>query len=136
MDDAPSTNGDNGPAPDEGDISVRNEKGRFLPGNPGGPGNPQARNVGAWRRALADAVSPDDIGEVVAKLTGAAKEGKAWAIRELLDRCLGKPTVQVEIGADVERQREWSEREQEEARHIARIRIREMLDEDRQAGQT
>ncbi len=80
----PSTNGDNGLA------EARDSKGRFLPGNPGGPGNPQARNVATWRKALAEAVSADDVTQVAQRLVEAAKAGEPWAVRELLDRLLGK----------------------------------------------
>ena len=127
QDNDPSTNGDNGPAtsPAEGLAEFRDDKGRFLPGNPGGPGNPQAHNVGAWRMALADSVSADDIAQVMGKLVEAAKAGAAWAVRELFDRCFGKPHVQVEFEADVRKSREWTEAERAEARRLARILIEE-----------
>ena len=81
----PSTNGDIGKRP-----SGRNPDGRFAPGNAGGPGNPCAAAVGTWRAALAASVKPRDIQEVLAVLVKKAKDGEAWAVRELLDRCLGK----------------------------------------------
>ena len=118
----PSTNGDNG-LPE-----VRDAKGRFVPGNPGGPGNPQARNVAAWRGALASAVSAEDIAEVTGKLIEEAKAGEPWAVRELLDRCLGKPHVQIDLQADPERMREYTRREHEEARRITRIMLSEDAD--------
>jgi len=131
MDDTPLANRDNGPdlAEAEGMLPVRGGDGRFLPGNPGGPGNPQARNVSVWRKALADSVSPDDLAQAIQKLIDSAKEGKAWAIRELLDRCLGKPHVQVELQADVDSIRQYSEREQLEGRRLARLLIAEAQDE-------
>jgi hypothetical protein len=89
----PSTNGDNGLA------EPRDERGRFLPGNPGGPGNPHAATVGAWRTALASAVAPEDVRQVVGVLVGKAKAGEAWAVKELLDRCLGRPQQQVGVEA-------------------------------------
>lgn len=79
----PSTNGANG--------SDRDEKGRFTKGNPGGPGNPHVARVGLWRAALLDAVEPTDIEAVITTLVERAKAGEAWAVRELLDRCLGRP---------------------------------------------
>lgn len=85
----PSTKGDNG----------RDAKGRFVPGWKGGPGNPHAAAVGAWRSALAEAVTPEDIRQVTDKLVSEAKAGESWAVRELLDRCLGKPTHSVEVEA-------------------------------------
>jgi len=111
----PSANGDNGlPA-------VRDDKGRFLPGNPGGPGNPQARNVGTWRQALAGAVSAEDVAEVTRKLVEAAKAGEPWAVKEFFDRTMGKPHVQVELQGNVERLREMDEAELAEAHRLAAL---------------
>jgi len=119
METTPSTNGDNGPA------EARDAKGRFLPGNPGGPGNPNARNVAAWRGALAASVSADDVAEVTRKLLEAARAGEPWAVKEFFDRCLGKPHVQIELQADVDAVRQYSERERAEAKRIARILLTE-----------
>jgi hypothetical protein len=77
------TNGGNG-----GD---RDAHGRFTRGNSGGPGNPHVKSVAAWRSALARVVSPADIKAVLAVLLECAKAGEPWAVKELLDRCLGKP---------------------------------------------
>jgi len=120
----PSTNGDNGNGP----VAIRDAKGRFLQGNPGGPGNPQAGNVGRWRQALAEAVSAEDLAEVTRRLVEAAKAGKPWAVRELLDRCLGKPHVQIGVEAEAKSIREYTEEEILEAQRLARL----LLD-DRQA---
>lgn len=113
----PSTNGANGlPA------VVRNAKGRFLPGNPGGPGNPQAHNVAAWRKALADTVSADDVAEVTRRLIEAAKAGEPWAVHELLDRLIGKPSVQIDFqAADMAAIPKYDERLAAEARRITRF---------------
>lgn len=114
-DDVPSANGGNG--------LIRDAKGRFLPGNCGGPGNPNARSVATWRQALASSVSAADVAEVTAKLLEAAKAGEPWAIRELLDRCLGKPHVEigVQAQAEMEQVRQYSEDEAREARRIAAL---------------
>lgn len=114
----PLANGENGSSDD-----FRDRKGRFLPGNPGGPGNPQARNVGTWRLALADAVSAEDMAEVARKLVKAAKKGAPWAVKELFDRCLGKPHVQIELQADTDYIREYDERLAVEYSRIARVLI-------------
>lgn len=119
-DSMPLSNGDNG-LPE-----ARDAKGRFLRGNPGGPGNPNARNVATWRRALADSVSPEDVGQVAQKLLEAAKAGEPWAVREFFDRCLGKPHVQVDLSANLDGPnllRPLTEAEQDEARRIARVMI-------------
>jgi hypothetical protein len=86
---ARSTNGENGRLPD----------GRFAQGNPGGPGNPHVQAVAAWRAALVAAVSAEDIQAVIAKLVAEARKGTAWAVKELLDRCLGKPDLKVAVEA-------------------------------------
>ena len=89
----PSPNGDNGPG------TVHDTKGRFLPGNPGGPGNPHAAAVAAWRGAMVKTVAPEDVQKVVGVLVDKAKAGEAWAVRELLDRCLGRPQQRMELEA-------------------------------------
>lgn len=65
--------------------------GRFAAGWRGGGGNPYAKKTAELRAALYATVTPDDIKAVVAKLIILAKEGDVVAIRELLDRTLGKP---------------------------------------------
>lgn len=88
----PSANGDNG----------RQTDGRFAAGNRGGPGNPHAAAVGTWRAALVDCVTADDLRAVVAALVNHAKAGAPWAVRELLDRCLGKPKLPLEDVANAD----------------------------------
>ncbi len=85
----PSPNGSNG----------RDGRGRFAQGNAGGPGNPHAGKVAQWRTVLVDTVSREDIEAVIRALVEAAKAGERWAVCELLDRCLGKPTQAVEAVA-------------------------------------
>jgi len=70
----------------------RDTGGRFARGNPGGPGNPHLREVARLRRALLDGVTEADIREVVAVLLDKAKAGHLPAVRELLDRVVGKAT--------------------------------------------
>jgi hypothetical protein len=79
----PSENGDNG----------RDACGRFMAGNPGGPGNPWARKTATLRKTLLEAVGEDDIRAVVKVLLEAARQGEPWAVRELLDRAVGKVAV-------------------------------------------
>src|SRR5437588_12016801 len=43
----------------------RDATGRFAPGNPGGPGNPYARQVARLRSAMLAAITEDDIQEIV-----------------------------------------------------------------------
>ena len=100
----PSTNG--GVEQDE-----RNSLGQFVKGWRGGPGSPYVRQVATWRAAMAT-VSEDDLLAVVQKLVQEAKAGQPWAVRELLDRCLGKfhqtteisgePTTRVRIALELD----------------------------------
>src|SRR5262245_54917021 len=87
----PSPNGTNG----------RDARGRFTVGNPGGPGNPFGQRSAAFREALFQAVTPEDVRAVAAKLVAEAKAGQPWAVKEFFDRCVGKPVATVE-GADAE----------------------------------
>ena len=68
----------------------RTARGRFARGNPGGPGNPNARRVADLREALLSSIKPKDIQDVASALMQRAKAGEVAAIRELLDRLLGK----------------------------------------------
>jgi hypothetical protein len=74
----PSTNG-------------RTPRGQFAKGNPGGPGNPYARRTAALRSALLDAVTEADIRAIAKALVKRARDGEVPAVRELLDRLLGRP---------------------------------------------
>jgi hypothetical protein len=69
----------------------RDVRGRFLPGNPGGPGNPVVKQVAAYRRALQAATPEDDFELVALQLIEQAKAGVPWAVREFLNRLLGPP---------------------------------------------
>lgn len=68
----------------------RTARGRFAKGNPGGPGNPHARRVAALRTALLASVTERDVKQVAQALVKRAKQGDVPAVRELLDRLLGK----------------------------------------------
>ena len=75
-----------------GSNGDRDADGRFARGNAGGPGNPHARKVGQLRSAMLRAVSGKDMQAIVAKLVEQAKGGSVPAAREVIDRCIGKPT--------------------------------------------
>ena len=84
-------------------IEKRGRNGRFLPGHGGGPGNPHAQKVHRLRSALLNAVTPEYVKEIIYKIVSMAKQGDIAAIKELLDRSLGKPVAAVEVtGADGE----------------------------------
>ena len=75
--------------------------GRFLAGNAGGLGNPLAAKVHRLRTALVDAVSEDDLQEVIASLVDKAKSGDVQAAKVLFERTLGPP-IAVDIMARLE----------------------------------
>lgn len=70
----------------------RDNGGRFAPGNRFSKGNPYAQRVAKLRAALLEAVTEDDLAEVAKALIDKAKTGDVPAVRELLDRTLGRPT--------------------------------------------
>ncbi len=88
----PSPNGCNG----------RTASGQFAVGNAGGPGNPHGRRVERLRAALLDAVTDDDVRAIVAKLVEMAKGGDLRAMKEVLDRTLGKSLAAVSLDVSAE----------------------------------
>jgi hypothetical protein len=70
----------------------RDQRGRFGRGNSGGPGNPNVRKLATWRQTFDAAVQPADLRKVIKQLVGAAKKCEPWAVKELLNRCLGVPS--------------------------------------------
>lgn len=70
----------------------RDTRGRFLRGNRFARGNPIARKMAILRTTLLEAVTEDDLRAVVAKLIERAKAGDIAAVKELLDRTLGRPS--------------------------------------------
>jgi hypothetical protein len=86
MDDQPSTHGPNG----------QDGRGRFAKGNKLGRGNPLAGRAARIRATLLKSLTPADAKEIAAVLIKLAKAGDLAAIRELLDRTVGKP-AQAEV---------------------------------------
>ena len=81
--DTPSTHGPNG----------RGANGRFTAGNTLGQGNPLAGRAAKIRATLLEKVTPEQAGEIADKLIEKAKDGDLAAMRELLDRTIGKPST-------------------------------------------
>jgi len=78
---APTPNGPNG----------RRVDGRFAKGNPGGPGNPNARRVARLREAMLKAATPEKLKKVLNRLIEKAIEGDVAAAKEVFERTVGKP---------------------------------------------
>jgi hypothetical protein len=85
---APS--GVNGDAPPVGNAD-QGADGRFVPGNRAGSGNPFHRAVAARRKALLDAVSPEDVAQVGRQLLAQALAGDVAASKVLLTFVVGRP---------------------------------------------
>src|SRR5437763_1585022 len=77
-------------------LEGRDANGRFVKGNPGGPGNPFARRVAALRKALINFVTVDDMKHVAFILKEKAMSGDLAAIKLLFQYVLGKPTETVD----------------------------------------
>src|SRR5207244_3383920 len=77
-------------------ASGRDANGRFVKGNPGGPGNPFARKVAALRKALINFVTVDDMKHVAFILKEKAMSGDLAAIKLLFQYVVGKPTETVD----------------------------------------
>lgn len=79
----------------------RDRSGRFRRGNRGGPGNPRARLVHEHMRAVAEAVTAEELRDLVRHLHALAMAGNVGAAGLLLDRVLGRargpqPSVQAD----------------------------------------
>ena len=87
----PTPNGSNGRGPD----------GRFLAGNPGGPGNPHAKKVAQLKSALLRAVSTRDLRAIIKKLIEQATAGDVQAAKVVLEWSVGKPKQDICVEANV-----------------------------------
>jgi hypothetical protein len=67
----------------------RDDKGRFIPGNPGGPGNPFARKTAAFRTAFVNAVTQKDFEEVTRAVIERAKKGDMTAAKLFYSYTMG-----------------------------------------------
>jgi hypothetical protein len=89
---APPSGGQKAPSPNGANGDDRDpETGRFLPGNPGGPGNPYLHQVALLRSAILEAVTVEDVRAIVSALMRRAKMGDVLCAREVLNRATGRP---------------------------------------------
>jgi hypothetical protein len=79
--------------------SGRAADGRFAPGNQFGPGNPFARKCAAFRAALMEAVTEQDIKDIAVKLRDDAKASDKAAVKLLFQYVIGKPQPAVDPDA-------------------------------------
>jgi hypothetical protein len=93
--DAPPPQADNG----------RDGQGRFVRGNPGGPGNPYYRRQAELKRQMLASVTDEDVQSVMQVLLGLARGGDLAAIKLFLEYTVGKPAK--EVDPDREELHEW-----------------------------
>ncbi len=86
------------PGPEPSRTNGRAPNDRFAKGNSGGPGNPFARQVAAFRQEFMAAVTGEDIAVIVRALIDKAKAGDVAAARLVLQYTLGKPAATVDPG--------------------------------------
>ncbi len=79
------------------DRDGRNANGQFGKHNKFAAGNPRNATSQQLRAILIKACTKEDMEEIARVLISEAKRGNLVAIRELLDRVLGKPQASVEI---------------------------------------
>ena len=74
----------------------REANGRFAPGNAGGPGNPHARQVAEYRKALFECVSIEELKRAIEGIKQKALGGDVAAARLIFQYVLGKPLTPVD----------------------------------------
>src|SRR5262245_7238500 len=79
------------------EASGRDGQGRVTTGNPGGPGNPNARRVAQLRRRLLSRISEEEMDAIFAKLIELATDGDLGAIKLVLQYTIGKPGPVAEL---------------------------------------
>ncbi len=78
----PSTNG-------------RDGKGKFVPGNRCGHGNPFGGQTAKLRAAMVHAVTPEDMAEIIRRVVANAKEGDLASAKTVFAYCVGQPHQEV-----------------------------------------
>lgn len=78
----------------------RDNRGRYLPGRPGGSGNPAGERIERLRHEMMKPVSSADIQGIIRKLIDLALEGDVAAAREVLNRTIGKPLPTIAVDHD------------------------------------
>ena len=78
-------------------AKLHNPDGKFAKGNPGGPGKACLyKDKIKYHDLLLKATTPEKFQKVAEKLLAQAQDGEPWAIKELLDRLMGKPKQFIE----------------------------------------
>jgi hypothetical protein len=69
----------------------RDARGRFVPGNAGGPGNPFYRRQAEFRRAMLALFTPEDVASLLRVMLALGRNGDVAAARVFLEYVVGKP---------------------------------------------
>lgn len=77
-------------------MAQQDNRGRFLPGNKMGTGNPIVKKQAEYRRQFHAAVTPDMMRQVALAMYRLALDGDVQAARLVADYTLGKPIPAVE----------------------------------------
>jgi hypothetical protein len=72
--------------------SHRDARGRFVVGNPGGPGNPHAKSMHQFRLEFSSCFTLDDVRGIAQRLKAKALSGDLKAIEMVLNRLTGPVT--------------------------------------------
>jgi hypothetical protein len=76
----------------------RNQKtGQFEKGHGGGPGRPKGGKVSQVRKAIWDAISYEELLDIIRALAAKAIDGDVAAAREILNRLYGKSPQSLDI---------------------------------------
>jgi hypothetical protein len=89
----PIANGGNGQSAQSSanGLKGRDARGRFARGNKGGPGNPFTRRIAAFRSAVCQEVTTDDLRNLARQLVLMAQSGDLAAMKLLFAYTVGKP---------------------------------------------
>ena len=79
---------------------TRDENGRFIKGNGGGPGRPRKEREVEYYRIMQLHVTPDRWGKIVQKALEQAERGDAVARKWLADYLIGPPVERKEVTGD------------------------------------
>ena len=83
---------------DSDNINGRDDRGRFAPGNSGGPGGSRRRAC-ELRQAAEEAITPEHVAAMVRKATRMGLEGNLGAMRLVFERTCGR-SAQAPVAAE------------------------------------
>src|SRR5687768_14507095 len=86
----------NTPAEDNPADRYHDARGRFKKGNPGGPGNPYARETALIRQMVHEEADVECLRVILRAIIARAKEGDLAAARFVYTYAYGKPTTPID----------------------------------------